>query len=406
MSVQARDRVARQSPLTGTALLTVAVLLVAANLRPAVTSLGSVLEEVRGSLGASTVLASLLTALPPVCFGLAGLAAPVITRRLGMARAVGFAVAVLAAGIAVRVAGGEAVMLLGTFVACGGIAVCNVLIPVVIKQSYPARIGVLTGLYTASLQSAAALGSALTPPLDDALGGWRPALGAWVSVALLALLCWAAASYHGARRPTDTDVPERGPAERKPRGVRSMLRTPLAWQITGYFGLQSFFAYVIMGWLPEVLVDAGVSRATAGVLLGVISLLGVPISLLIAPLAARQHSQVWWAAGLPALSLLGTLGLLFAPAAAPLLWSLLVGAGMGSFAIAVALISLRSATADTQALSTMTQSVGYLIAALGPLAFGVLHGITGDWTVSFVLVLAVITTQCLLGVFAGRPRHV
>lgn len=385
----------------GGAFLVVAIMLVAANLRPAVTSLGSVLEEVRAAIGAPTAWASLLTALPPVCFGLAGLGVPVITRRLGLTWSVGGSVAVIVIGVAARVADGAGVMLLGTFVACAGIAVCNVLIPVVIKESYPRRIGLVTGCYTAALQGAAALGSALTPQLYTTVGGWRPALGGWASLAVLAVLVWAVAAPRGGVR-----ARPRAEAGSRPER-RSMLRNRLAWQVTGYFASQSLFAYVVMGWLPEVLVDAGVSRGEAGVLSGLVSLLGVPVSLVIAPLAARRPSQSWWASGLGGLSLAGVLGLTLAPSAAPLLWSVLIGVGMGSFAIAVAFISLRSATtADTEALSTMTQSIGYLIAATGPLAFGVLHGLLDGWTVPFVLVLGVLSAQVVLGVFAGRDRYV
>jgi CP family cyanate transporter-like MFS transporter len=309
---------------------------------------------------------------------------------------------VIAAGLVARVSGGAGTMFLGTFVACGGIAVCNVLIPVVIKENFPDRIGLITGCYTAALQSAAALGAALTPQLYGAFGGWRPALGGWASIAVLAVLVWAiAAPRAGVRSRQRGDVS----AERPKPGA--MLRNPLAWLVTAYFGCQSLFAYVIMGWLPEVLVDAGVARGTAGVLSGLVSLLGVPVSLIITPLAARRRSQAGWASGLGVLSLIGAIGLMLAPAAAPILWSVLIGFGMGSFAIAVALISLRSATpAQTEALSTMTQSIGYLISATGPLAFGVLHGVTDSWTLPFLLVIVVLLTQITIGAFAGRDRYV
>jgi CP family cyanate transporter-like MFS transporter len=272
----------------------------------------------------------------------------------------------------------------------------------VIKEGFPDRIGLVTGCYTASLQGAAALGSALTPQLYTAFGGWRVALGGWASVAVLAVLVWAiAAPRAGVRSRQRADLATERPS------LGAMLRNRLAWLVTGYFACQSLFAYVIMGWLPEVLVDAGVARGTAGVLSGLVSLLGVPVSLIITPIAARRRSQAGWACGLGVLSLTGAIGLMVAPSAAPVLWSVLVGFGMGSFAIAVALISLRSATPErTEALSTMTQSVGYLLSAAGPLAFGMLHGVLDSWTLSFVLVIVVLLTQITLGAFAGRDRYV
>lgn len=401
-------RHARTAPAGGGVLLVAAILLVAANLRPTVTSFGAILEAVRGSLGASTAWASVLTALPPVCFAAAGFAVPALTRRLGLSGSVGGATAVIAVGLVARVVDGASVVLLGTFVACAGIAICNVLIPVVIKECYPARIGLVTGLYTAGLQSFAAIASAATPQLYAASDDWRVGLGSWAGLAALAAVVWLlAAPRRGVRGRTEPDPIESTVDTTKPVRPVALLRNPLAWHVTGYFGTQSLFAYVVMGWLPEVLVDAGVQRGLAGVLFGLVSLLGVPISLVVTPLATRQRSQVAWACGLVLLSIAGVLGLLLAPSAAPLLWVLLVGFGMGSFSLAVAFISLRTRTsAETEALSTMAQSIGYLIGAIGPLLFGVLHGATGSWTASWLVAIVVLGAQFVFGLFAGRRRYV
>lgn len=396
VSVTLRDR---RSPLVPTGLLLAAILLVAANLRPVVTSLGSVLDLVRGSLHTSSAWTSVLTALPGLCFGLAGFLAAPLAKRLGLARAVGLSMALLAAGALLRVLDGPAVVLGGTLIACAGIAACNVLMPVVVKESYPHRIGLVTGLYTAVLQGAAALGSVLTPPVAAAAGGWRPALGQWGLLAAVGTLGWVVAARHGNTSQTTVAV---APAPR-----RSLLRNRLAWTITAFFGLQSMFAYEMMGWAPQVLMSAGVPRGEAGAMAAVISVLGVPVSLLLAPVAARQRSQSAWLAGLSLLAAIGVLGLLVAPGAAPWVWSLCIGVGMGVFAIAVALIPLRTRTStDTRALSTMSQGIGYLLAAVGPLAFGLLHGATGGWTASLTLMLAGIAVQTVAGFLAGRPRYV
>jgi CP family cyanate transporter-like MFS transporter len=391
--------VTKHSALVPTSLLMVAILLVAANLRPVVTSLGSVLDVVRGSLHTTSAWASVLTALPGLCFGLAGFLAPPLARRLGLARAIGLAMGLLTAGALVRVLDGPSVVLGGTLVACAGIAVCNVLMPVVVKESYPHRIGLVTGLYTAVLQGAAALGSVLTPPVAAAAGGWRPALGQWGLLAAVGTLGWVVAARHGGPRPVVTQD-SGGPR-------RSLLRSPLAWTVTGFFGFQSMFAYEMMGWAPQVLMSAGVSRGEAGAMAAVISVLGVPMSLILGPIAARQRSQSGWLVGLSLLGAIGVLGLLVAPGAAPWLWSVCAGLGMGVFAIAVALIPLRTKTsADTRALSTMSQGVGYLLAAIGPLAVGLLHGATGGWTAALVVMLAGIAVQIVFGFFAGRPHYV
>ena len=396
-SISSADRSAdRQVALVGTTLLVAGVALAAANLRPAVTSTASVLEEVRDSLGASAAWASALTAVPVVCFGLAGLLAPRVARSLGMARAIGWSLVLITAGLLLRVLDGPAVVLGGTLVACAGIAVGNVLIPVVIKESFPDRIGVVTGIYTAALATGGGLGAAATPPLDGLLGGWRPALGAWALLGAAALVLWSVGARHG----------DRTVARRAPRG-RSLLRSPLAWTVTGLFGLQALVAYTVMGWLPEVFVAAGVERGTAGLLLAIASLFGVPLSLIVAPIAARRPSQSGWIVALTALGGLGMVGLLVAPAASLLAWTLLLGFGMGVFPLSIATIALRTADpADTATLSAMAQSVGYLLGALGPFLFGLLHGITGGWRASLVLVLAVIVVQLVVGALAGRPRTV
>ncbi|NUT52568.1 MAG: MFS transporter, partial [Saccharothrix sp.] len=188
---------------------------------------------------------------------------------------------------------------------------------------------------------------------------------------------------------------------------RSLLRSPLAWVITVFFGLQSLLAYTVMGWLPQILGDSGVDRATAGLLLAVTMVLGVPVSLVVPPLAARRPSQSGLVLLLGVLSVLGVLGLALAPAAAPALWVVLIGVGMGIFPLALVLISLRTSSgADTARLSAMAQSIGYLISATGPFAFGVLRGATGGWTVSMLVLVGLLVVLTGLGVVAGRPRTI
>lgn len=383
----------------GGALLTVAVVLTALNLRPAITSVGPLLPEMRGALGASDTWAGVLTTLPGLCFAAAGLAAPWLSRRIGLARTVSAALLTLVAGLLIRICDGALVVLGGTLVATAGIALINVLIPVIIRGSFPAQVGLMTGIYTAALQGGGALGSAATPMLDDALGGWRSALGAWSALALLALAAWVVGA-RGFDRPGST-------APAATTKGRSLLRSKLAWTVTLFFGTQSFLAYVVLGWLPEVLIDNGISETRAGLLLGLISLIAVPISLIVSPLAARRDSQSGWIVGLGTLGITGMVGLLIAPAAAPLLWSVLVGLGMSVFSLALTVIALRARDAqDTASLSGMAQGFGYLLAGVGPFLFGLLHHVSGGWTVPWLMVLAVYLVQTSAGALAGRNRYV
>jgi CP family cyanate transporter-like MFS transporter len=385
--------------VAGGLLLAVAVILTAVNLRPAVTSIAPLLGDMRDELGTSATWAGVLTTLPGLCFAAAGLTAPRLAHRFGLGRVISMALAVLTAGLALRVLDGPLVVIGATLLACAGIALINVLIPVVIKGSFPARVGFMTGIYTAALQGGGALGSAATPGLEEPLGGWREALAAWAAVALIALFAWLPA----ARR-------HRGswPASAAPAGERrSLLRNRLAWTVTLFFGTQAFLAYIVMGWLPQVFIDNGVGKVEAGLLVGLASLIGVPVALIISPLAARSANQSAWIVALGVAGFGGVIGLMVAPAAAPVTWSVLVGFGMSAFSLALTVIALRARNAeDTAQLSGMAQGFGYLLAGTGPFLFGLLHDVSEGWTIPFVMFLVVYVVQIASGAAAGRRRYV
>lgn len=390
----------RQVPAAaGGALLAVAVVLTALNLRPAVTSVATLLGDMRAELSVSATWAGLLTTVPALCFAGAGLAAPWLAARIGLGRTISAAMIALTIGLALRVVGGSQLVIGATLIACAGIALANVLIPVVIKGSFPARIGLMTGIYTAALQGGGALGSALTPGLEDPLGGWRAALAVWAVISFLALAVWIPATrrHRGEWAAQSADAGER----------RSLLRNPLAWTVTLFFGSQAFMAYVVMGWLPEVFIDSGVDKVHAGLLVGLTSLIGVPLSLILAPLAARKPGQSGWIVAVGVFGFAGAVGLMIAPGAQPLLWSVLIGIGMSAFSMALTVIGLRARTAaDTAQLSSMAQGFGYLIAGAGPFLFGFLHDVSHGWTVPWGMFLAVYAVQIVAGAMAGRARYV
>ena len=384
--------------LAGTTLLAVAVTLAAANLRISVTSLSSVLGDVQRGLTATSAWASAVTAAPSICFGLAALASPWLARKLGGGPAIGAALALLAIGLGVRVLAGPGLLLGGTFIACAGIAVCNVLVPVVVKESFPNRLGLITGFYSSSMAAGSAIAAAATPPLVTAAGGWRPALAAWAIPAALALAVWLI----GARK--DTEVVTDGHAG---HARRNLLRVPMAWVFTLLFAAQSTYAYVIMGWLPEILRDAGIGRDAAGMLLGITMVVAVPLNLFVPAFAARMRSQSGVMIVLTVLPVLGVLGLIFAPALAPLAWALLLGAGMSIFPVVLTMMALRTRTStETTQLSGMSQGFGYLIAACGPFVAGLVYGWLGSWTVPLILVLGILAAQATLGAIIGRPRYI
>ncbi|MFI5934933.1 MFS transporter [Actinoplanes sp. NPDC051494] len=374
------------------------LLLMAISLRPAVTSLGPVLEEVRAGLGMSASVAGLLTSMPAVCFALIGSSAPLLARRWGPGGAIALGAGALTLGLAVRpFAGGAPLFLALTALALAGIALANVLLPVVVKQWFPERVGMVTGLYSVALNLGASTAAAITVPLTGAFGGdWRYGLGVWAVVAALALPSWILL----ARRR------DRGPAGAGEVAVR-LRSNPIAWSLAVYFGLQSTSAYVIMGWLPQIFRDAGLSAGTAGLLFATTSVLGVPLSFALSAVAGRLSRQSELAVVIALFGLAGYAGLWAAPAAAPWLWAALLGVANCSFPVALTMIAMRGRTpAMVVRLSAFAQSTGYLLSIPGPILVGVLYDRGGDWHLPLALMTVLMVPQMVAGYFAGRDRRI
>lgn len=380
------------------AVLAMAIVLTAFNLRPAVTSVGAVLRDIQAGTGMSGAMAGVLTTVPVVCFGLVGLLAARVRRRLGIERSLIVGLSLLAAGLLLRAAAPSPLLVVGaSVVGLTGIAVANVLIPVAVKQRFPDRVGRMTGLYTMALAVGTATAAATTVPLSGLLGGWRGALAIWALPAILATVPWVAMR---GQRPPGRDV-------RPPTTEAPVRRSRQAWGLAVFFGLQALAAYTVMGWLPTILQDAGVTAGTAGLLLALATVVGAPISVVLPELAARRSDQRWWVVGLIVVSATAYVGLAVAPAAAPALWALLLGMGLGAFPLALVMIGLRASTDEgTAQLSSLAQGVGYLIAATGPVTVGVLHDLTGGWVVPLGVLLALLVPQLLCGLLAGKPGYV
>lgn len=375
--------------------LLVGILLVALNLRIGITSLGALLDELGASTGMAPATIAFATSLPVLCFALVGATGMTLARRVGIHRGIAVAMVLLVIGLVARVLDGSPVLLLGTFVACAGIALANVLLPAVVKEHFPHRIGTVTGAYSATLSLGAALGAAITVPAAHATGGWRGGLVVWAVAAVVALVAWLPhCRDHGrAQGPTT-------------RGA-SMLRSPLAWAVTLVFGTQSLMAYVLMGWLPSVYSDAGFSHGEAGLLLAVSILVGVPVFFVAPSIATRLPSQGHLLAVLTVAQAAGLAGLLLAPAAGAWVWAVLLGVGGATFPVTLTMFALRTRTPeDTASLSAMAQSIGYLIGVAGPLLVGLLRDLTGSWSVPLGLMLVICAVQAALGYVAGRARVV
>lgn len=372
IDAEADDEVVQHNPpqVSRPWLLIMGLILVAMNLRPALSSLSPLLSDVSASLGLSAARAGLLTTLPVLCLGLFAPLAPILARRFGAERVVLGILLTLAAGITLRSSFGETGLFAGSLIAGASIGVIGVLLPGIVKRDFAKQAGAMTGVYTMALCLGAALAAGATVPLSHYFGdSWNIGLGFWIVPALVAALFWLpqTGQKHGAHQ-----VAYR---------VKGLLRDPLAWQVTLYMGLQSSLAYIVFGWVPSILISRGLSATEAGLALSG-SIIVQLLSALTAPwLATRGKDQRLAIVVVMVLTLGGLFGCLFAPIEGLWGWAILLGLGQGgTFSLALTLIVLRSRDSHVAAnLSGMAQGIGYTLASLGPLAVGVLHDWTGGW---------------------------
>lgn len=363
------------------------VFLLALNLRPAVTSLGSALEDVSAAPGMTTAVGAILVALPLWASGIGGWGTPWLRARAGIHRAVTCSLVVLGAALIVRVQGGPELLLAGTLLACLAIAVIGTVLPVLVQ---PASSATRAG-YTLALGAGSTLGALVTPTLVTAFS-WQFALACWASLAAVTVHVWQSA-------PRTSMV-----FAHRALSPRRLFHSAAAWHLTIYFGLVSTLTFVVMGWLPVILRDAGVPAGTAGFCLALSMAMGLPMMWLV-PFGVHKWRRQWaLVLLLVAVNAAGVVGLLVAPAFLPWLWAAGLGVGMGGLAMALTTISVRAAgNADvTTALSGMVQGLGYFVAGVGAVACGLVHSITGGWTAPLVMVLVVLGGQLWCGVRATR----
>jgi len=382
-------------------LLAIGMVLLAANLRPAAAAVGPLIDRIRADTGLSATGAGVLTTLPVLCFGALAPLAPALARRFGERTTAALALVVLLAGLLVRLVPGLGFLFFGTALAGAAIAVGNVLLPVLVRVNFPERIGLLTSMYTTALVGFAALAAGISVPVADAFGGgWRPGLAIWALPAAVALAVWA--PQLGRRRPAAPS-----PAGQV-TGIRPLLRDPVAWAVTLFFAAQSAGFYATLAWLPSVFHSHGVSTSNAGFLLSLSLIVGLLPALTVPSLAARAPDQRVFVLVFVTMIAVGWLGIILAPTTAPYLWVVILGIGQNAcFPLALTKIVLRGGTVtSTAGLSTLVQTVGYLIAAVAPLAIGAVHDLTGSWTPALVVLLALVVPQTIIGLAAARNRTV
>lgn len=389
---------------TSAALLLVAVCLVAANMRPTITGLGPLLDQIGTDTGMSAATLGVLAAVPLAAWALFSPVAHTLSRRHGQPRVLLWALLLLLGGTLVRsLVGPAAGLWLGTALIGIALAIVNVLMPAVVKRSFPAHVAGVTAVYTALLGGFGAISSGVVVPLSHVElggepGGWRFALlvtGALLLPFAIAVWWWT----H--RRAGAPAAPASGA-----RGRTGIWTDPVAWLVAAYMGLQACMFYMLVTWLATISMSTGRSEVVAGVDVMVYQLFSLAGSLLL-PLVLRGRVERLAPAIIPVLAAVGVVGLMAVPAAV-LVWAPLMGLSSGAtLAMSLTLMAQRARDHDASAaLSGMSQSVGYVIAAFGPIVFGALHGLTGGWTASLSVLLAIIVALSVVGVFAGRPRFV
>ncbi len=377
-------------------LLILGIILIAFNLRPALTSLGPLIGLIRIESTFSNSLFGLITTLPLLVFALLSPLVPSLARYLGNEKALFAGLLILALGIVVRSIPMVGSLFVGTLLIGVGIVIGNVLLPSLIKDRLPKEIGKMTGLYSTAMVGFAALASGVSVPLAERLkGGWRAALGFWMITAVLAIIIWLPQLKYKGQVLTYRQ--------------KGLWTSPLAWQVTLFMGLQSFCFYIIIAWLPEILVSYGTNISQAGWLLAFNQFISIPGALWAPIVAERMTQQRKLVLGIGLLYLIGISCMLFNSNFIVLtLGTLILGFGQGaSVSLAFTFFVLRTRNAwEAAGLSGMAQACGYLLAALGPLLIGFLFDATQQWTWPLLVLLLASLVMILAGWGAGRNQYV
>lgn len=378
--------------------LLVGIVFIAMTLRSPLTAVGPLVSSIKDSLGISNVLAGFLTTIPLLAFAIISPFAPKLARRFGMELTLFGSLILLTAGIIIRSLGTIPALLIGTFLLGLAIAFGNVLLPSLIKLSFPLQIGLMTGIYSVSMNLSASIAVGVSVPLAKTAFGWQGALGMWSILAFIALLVWLPQLKNKRLASTPEVTKEKLP----------LWRSPLAWSVTLFMGFQSLLFYTTSAWLPEVLKAQGISADNAGWLVSLLQFSQLPITFIIPIIAGKVKDQRMIVVGVTALYIIGYGGVLLDITSLTALWMIMIGlAGGAAFGLAMMFFTLRTQTPQEAAnLSGMAQSFGYALAAIGPVLFGLLHDFTGGWTVPMFILIVATVIVLLSGMKAGKNTFV
>lgn len=383
-------------------LLISGIVLVAFNLRPAITSVGPLVGIIQEDVGLAHWSAGLLMSIPLISFAVMSSLVPRIAARLSNEKTLLLGLVILLVGICIRSISMTLFIFFGTLLIGVGIAIGNVLLPVVVKEKFPQKFGLMTSIYSTSMGLFASLASGISIPLAHGLKlGWDGALIVWGIPTIIAIVVWILLIRLN---------PAKDNAVKSVRiSAKQIWRSPLAWKIALFMGFQSSLFYITISWLPEILYNYGISRGTAGWLLSFTQIVGVPVSFLVPILAGRLRSQVWIAFALGMCSIVGYGGLSMGSSYPIMILSIiLIGIALGgNFPLALSYIGIRARNGNQAAeLSGMAQSTGYMLAAIGPILIGYLYDMTQVWTIPLITLIVISGVVTTFGMLSGRDKYV
>ncbi|MFG2819473.1 CynX/NimT family MFS transporter [Kitasatospora sp. NPDC048365] len=383
------------------ALLLAGIVLVALNMRACLAAVSPMVGEIQRTFGLSATASGLITTVPVLFQGVGAPLTPRLARRFGTERVVLGAVLVLGAGVLLRVLPSVAALYAGCVVIGVAIAVLNVSMPGLVKREFPGRAAAMTGVYSTTMLVGATLAAGLSVPLEHVLGGgWQASLGSWSVLAVVAAVAWLPQVLRSRQERATTTV-SAAPAG---RAVEGIWRNGLAWRISLFMGISSLLVYTLVAWMPTILADHGMDRGRAGLVFAFSNLVQVAGAFLVPLAAGRMTRQRGLAVAMALLNAAGIAVLLLAPVGGAWVAAGVLGLAQGgSLGLALAFIVLRTGSAAGAAqLGGMSQAVGYLVAAAGPVGAGALHQASGGWGLVLVVMLGLTGIAAAAGWGAGR----
>lgn len=392
-------KMAREFPLTfSTFLFFLAIIFFATTVRTPITGVGTIISYIRDDLGISNTLAGFLTTIPLLAFAIVSPFAPKIARRLGMEHTLFYSLVLLTIGIFIRSAGNISLLIIGTILIGVAISFGNVLFPSFFKAKYPSRVGLLTGIYTVSMNISAAASLAFSQPVAE-LSGWQGALGCTVILVIVTMVAWIPIL-----RSEKVSQNQSGNGQKAVK----VWKSPLAWAIAMAMGTQSLLFYCSTAWIPEILLSQGLRSDQAGWMASVFQLSQMPMTFFIPLLAEKLSSQRPIVYFFTLCYLIGFGGLLFQWTGGTLIWMILLGLAAGaSFGLVLMFFTLRTRTAyEASEISGFAQSFGYLIAAIGPVLFGFIQEATGSWALPNILFIAASLILFIFSFISSKNRYI